>query len=264
MTWVLSVDFGTSSTAAAMGRDGGAQLVGVDGGLPRMLSNVFWQESTGRLLGTGGALKRAIPLLGGLGLSEGERFTVGSAVALALGFVLVMGLNGLVNVGIERVAYRPLRNAPKLAPLITAVGFSFILQNVGLLWLGGSQQGVPDLIRGRADVFTVAGLHVARDDLLAIGITLPLYLLLTAQRSRDMLRTARVVIVDEIHAVLQSRRGAHLALTLERLDHICGRKLQRIGIAFLRHHARTRRKRVAKLNEPEFTRAVDDQVFGKS
>src|SRR5712672_1884769 len=42
------------------------------------------------------------------------------------------------------------------------------------------------------------------------------------------------------------------------------RKLQRIGIAFLRHHARTSRKRVAELNEPEFTRAVDDQVFGKS
>jgi ATP-dependent helicase Lhr and Lhr-like helicase len=58
-----------------------------------------------------------------------------------------------------------------------------------------------------------------------------LYLLLTAERSRNMLRTARVVIVDEIHAVLQSRRGAHLALTLERLDHVCGRKLQRIGLS---------------------------------
>src|SRR6476469_10631942 len=56
-----------------------------------------------------------------------------------------------------------------------------------------------------------------------ILVTTPesLYLLLTAERSRNMLRTARVVIVDEIHAVLQSRRGAHLALTLERLDHLC-------------------------------------------
>jgi ATP-dependent Lhr-like helicase len=58
-----------------------------------------------------------------------------------------------------------------------------------------------------------------------------LYLLLTAQRSREMLKTARVVIVDEIHAVLQSRRGAHLALSLERLDHVCGRRLQRIGLS---------------------------------
>ena len=48
---------------------------------------------------------------------------------------------GSLNVLIERVAYRPLRNAPKLAPLITAVGFSFILQNVGLLWHGGSPVG---------------------------------------------------------------------------------------------------------------------------
>ena len=66
-----------------------------------------------------------------------------------------------------------------------------------------------------------------------ILVTTPesLYLLLTADRSRAMLKTARVVIVDEIHAVLQSRRGAHLALSLERLDHVCGRKLQRIGLS---------------------------------
>src|SRR5688572_15795411 len=66
-----------------------------------------------------------------------------------------------------------------------------------------------------------------------ILVTTPesLYLLLTAERSRQMLKTARVVIVDEIHAVLQSRRGAHLALSLERLDHVCGRKLQRIGLS---------------------------------
>src|SRR3954462_929838 len=66
-----------------------------------------------------------------------------------------------------------------------------------------------------------------------ILVTTPesLYLLLTAARSRDILKTARAVIVDEIHAVLQSRRGAHLALSLERLDHVCGRKLQRIGLS---------------------------------
>jgi ATP-dependent Lhr-like helicase len=66
-----------------------------------------------------------------------------------------------------------------------------------------------------------------------ILVTTPesLYLLLTAERSREMLRTARVVIIDEIHAVLESRRGAHLALSLERLDHVCGRRLQRVGLS---------------------------------
>ena len=57
--------------------------------------------------------------------------------------------SGTLNALIERVAYRPLRSAPKLAPLITAVGFSFILQNVGLLWKGGSQVGIPDLINAQ-------------------------------------------------------------------------------------------------------------------
>ncbi len=66
-----------------------------------------------------------------------------------------------------------------------------------------------------------------------ILVTTPesLYLLLTAARSREMLKTARVVIVDEIHAIIESRRGAHLALSLERLDHVCGRPLQRIGLS---------------------------------
>ena len=58
-----------------------------------------------------------------------------------------------------------------------------------------------------------------------------LYLLLTAERGREMLRTVRTVIVDEIHAVIKSRRGAHLALSLERLDHVVRGRVQRIGLS---------------------------------
>lgn len=66
-----------------------------------------------------------------------------------------------------------------------------------------------------------------------ILVTTPesLYLLLTAERSREILRTVRTVIVDEIHAILESRRGSHLALSLERLQHICRHPLQRIGLS---------------------------------
>jgi ATP-dependent helicase Lhr and Lhr-like helicase len=70
-----------------------------------------------------------------------------------------------------------------------------------------------------------------------ILVTTPesLYLLLTADRSRQMLSTVRTVIVDEIHAVIGSRRGAHLALTLERLESVVsgagGGGLQRIGLS---------------------------------
>jgi branched-chain amino acid transport system permease protein len=97
---------------------------------------------------------------------------------------------GALNVMIERVAYRPLRNAPKLAPLITAVGFSFILQNVGLLWLGGSQQGVPDLLRSQNELFNVVGIPVNRADVLAIGVTVPLVLALTTFVGRSRLGRA--------------------------------------------------------------------------
>src|SRR5687767_5418987 len=63
-------------------------------------------------------------------------------------------------------------------------------------------------------------------------ITTPesLYLMLTS-RARDVLREAEWVIVDEIHAVAHTKRGAHLALTLERLEHLVGRPLQRIGLS---------------------------------
>jgi ATP-dependent Lhr-like helicase len=66
-----------------------------------------------------------------------------------------------------------------------------------------------------------------------ILVTTPesLYLLLTAERSREMLRTARTIIVDEIHAVIGTRRGAHLALSLERLQQVAGQPLLRIGLS---------------------------------
>ena len=64
-------------------------------------------------------------------------------------------------------------------------------------------------------------------------ITTPesLYLLVTAARSRDMLRTVDTVIVDEIHALARDKRGSHLALTLERVEHACGRRPQRVGLS---------------------------------
>src|SRR6266705_2834147 len=66
-----------------------------------------------------------------------------------------------------------------------------------------------------------------------ILITTPesLYLILTSERARDMLRTVRSVIVDEIHAVARDKRGSHLALSLERLEALTGRRLQRIGLS---------------------------------
>jgi ATP-dependent helicase Lhr and Lhr-like helicase len=66
-----------------------------------------------------------------------------------------------------------------------------------------------------------------------IVVTTPesLYILLGSESGRAMLATTRTVIIDEIHAVAPSKRGSHLALSLERLDALCGRSLPRIGLS---------------------------------
>ncbi len=66
-----------------------------------------------------------------------------------------------------------------------------------------------------------------------IVVTTPesLYILLGSESGRKMLATTRTVIVDEIHALAPNKRGAHLALSLERLEALCGRRLLRIGLS---------------------------------
>ncbi|MGH9182556.1 MAG: branched-chain amino acid ABC transporter permease [Acidimicrobiales bacterium] len=146
-----------------------------------------------------------------INFAHGEVFMIGSFVAVGLYGLLGLGLatavpllvvgllvclivaalaSGVLNVMIERVGYRPLREAPRLAPLITAVGFSFILQNVGLLWLGGSPASVPDLIRSQAGLVEVAGITVSRGDALAVVVTAPLVIGLTLFISRTRLGKA--------------------------------------------------------------------------
>jgi branched-chain amino acid transport system permease protein len=104
---------------------------------------------------------------------------IGLILGLLVTLVAAMLVSGSLNVMIERVGYRPLRGAPKLAPLITAVGFSFILQNVGILWLGASQRAVPDLILSQKELVNIVGVSISRGDLLAFAVTIPLVLLLT-------------------------------------------------------------------------------------
>src|SRR5579875_2629386 len=66
-----------------------------------------------------------------------------------------------------------------------------------------------------------------------ILVTTPesLYILLTAQKSREILKTVETVVVDEIHAVADDKRGAHLSLSLERLEALTGRPPVRIGLS---------------------------------
>lgn len=58
-----------------------------------------------------------------------------------------------------------------------------------------------------------------------------LYLMLTAKSGQHVLATAEAVIIDELHALIDTKRGAHLMLSFARLDQLCGRRLQRIGLS---------------------------------
>src|SRR5919205_2587019 len=102
--------------------------------------------------------------------STGTALTI---LAIIVGLVIAMLASGSLNVMIERVAYRPLRNAPKLAPLITAIGMSFILQNVGLLWRP-TPDAAPDLIGSQKDYFSIFGVPIEHSDVFAVIVTVPL------------------------------------------------------------------------------------------
>jgi branched-chain amino acid transport system permease protein len=180
--------------------------------LARLATNLFEGLSNGAiwaLVALGYTLVYGIIEL--INFAHGDLFMIGSFVSFGLfgtiGVTLATGPLGLVagllvtmivamvacgtlNVMIERVAYRPLRNAPKLAPLITAVGFSFILENVGLLWLGGGQQSVPDLIDYNHQIVKVLGVPVTNADVVAFAVTAPLVVLLTTFVSRSRLGRA--------------------------------------------------------------------------
>ena len=99
-----------------------------------------------------------------------------------------------------------------------------------------AEQGLPD-VEVRTLVRTGDTPQSERQAMLKqpphILVTTPesLYLILTSERAREMLRSVRTVIVDEIHAVARDKRGSHLSLTLARLEALIGRRPQRIGLS---------------------------------
>jgi branched-chain amino acid transport system permease protein len=124
----------------------------------------------------------ALTLLVALGVSPGMP---PGQIALLVVIVLAvtMTVTATLNVGIERVAYRPLRNAPRLAPLISAIGMDFVLQNVGVLWKGPTSLGFPAVIPNTNILTTVLGLDTALSisykQLFAVAVTVPLLVALT-------------------------------------------------------------------------------------
>src|SRR6516225_11120604 len=89
-----------------------------------------------------------------------SRYTGGWQLWLIAACVIILAafLCGIIGVLIERLAYRRLRNAPRLAPLITAIGVSFILENVMQIWMGPSEISFPQFLPNTA--WTLGGVRV--------------------------------------------------------------------------------------------------------
>jgi branched-chain amino acid transport system permease protein len=102
-----------------------------------------------------------------------KAYAIGMALLLATLFCMV------INVTIERIGYKPLRASPRLAALITAIGFSFILQGIGLAWKGAGRVPVPEIIPPKPLIEVDGVVYYTVKDLMVLLITLPALILLT-------------------------------------------------------------------------------------
>jgi branched-chain amino acid transport system permease protein len=125
----------------------------------------------------------------------GDKSGAGLWLLVVVVLVIAMACCGAINATIEYIAYRPLRNAPRLAPLITAIGMSFILQDVGLAWKGPNYVTAPDVLP-RSAVFSVWGITYTWNKLIVVLITVPvllalLYLVQQTRQGKAMRATAQ-------------------------------------------------------------------------
>jgi branched-chain amino acid transport system permease protein len=101
---------------------------------------------------------------------------------LPLVFLATMVTTALINVTIDRLAYRPLRRSTRLAPLITAIGVSFMLENIALVWKGPAPFSYPDIFPSVDILYEWFGwnskIFLTTKDLLVFGATIPLMLAL--------------------------------------------------------------------------------------
>jgi branched-chain amino acid transport system permease protein len=111
----------------------------------------------------------------GLDGSQNGFITLGSLILILLG---AMVFCGALNVTIERVAYRRLRNAPRLAPLITAIGMSFIVQNLGAVFFGFDYKNVAGILP-TAPLFHIGSSAYRENALIVLIVTIPALLAMT-------------------------------------------------------------------------------------
>ena len=145
-----------------------------------------------------------------LAVSFGLKAGAGALWPLVL-VVLVMSMIacGLINAAIEMVAYRPLRNAPRLAPLITAIGMSFIIEDIGLAWKGPNYVSFPDILP-HSNVFTIGSIEFGWNKAIVLLITVPvlmalLWLVQKTRQGKAMRATAQDMEASAIMGINVNR-----------------------------------------------------------
>src|SRR5262249_54264789 len=114
----------------------------------------------------------ALSLTGWLGLA-----VAGAPTATLVGGILLLLVAcpifcAAINVTVDRVIYLPLRSAPKLAPLVSAIGVSFIFMNIGQFWYGAQDQNFPNLVP-QTNLAEGTGLRFTLKDLMVVSVTIP-------------------------------------------------------------------------------------------
>ena len=142
----------------------------------------------------------ALSLVAALGLSMAGPAATWMGIAL---LVLLCGLFcGTLNVAVDRLVYKPLRTAPKLAPLVSAIGVSFIFMNIGLFWIGSADRSFPELLPS-ANLLPSDSLQFNWKDLLVVIVVVPLMLGLSLLvRATRLGKAMRAVSQDQTAAAL--------------------------------------------------------------
>jgi branched-chain amino acid transport system permease protein len=126
-------------------------------------------------------------MIGWLGLENAGTGTTIGGIALLL-VVVPLFCAGL-NWSVDRLVYKPLRNAPKLAPLVSAIGVSFIFMNIGEFWAGPADQSVPKLVPDR-NLLGDSTIEITAKDLMLVLVVVPIMIILMLLVKRTQLGRA--------------------------------------------------------------------------
>ncbi len=166
---------------------------------------------------------------------------------------IVMAICATINITIERIAYRPLRHAPRLAPLITAIAVSYILQNIALSQTGAGYEALGTVLPD-GNVFSIGGVDYTWNKLIVILITVPVLvgLIWLVQRTRQG-KAMRATAQDRDAAAMM---GINVNRTIAFTFGIAGALAGAAGLLYMLYYQSIRYDSGFQLGLIAFTAAV--------